>query len=270
MMVEIDNEYLAHKHQGGASSKKGNRYEDFYAIYQIIKLMANKHLDAIVYSQVEAYVDDLKIDMGDGASVFCQLKDVKKLSWGNIDVKGTLAYDFFHQGKVCKEKNDDFSLRLVVSSQVEKMMTGMPVEISEYSNVEDYPSYGNLNRYIYDSNFYQIVALAFGLGAKEHEVASNYVTFLFGLWCGERCEGMRIEGILGMVEQVFVSSSVLDEQLVEELMHRLQQFAFEVKIEKATLSWKFDGFEGKMDLSNEKISELLKCSDVESIIGTLY
>ena len=100
-MVEIDKEYLTRKHRGGENSKKGNMFEAYFSVYQILLLMSEGKLDATLFSQVEnAYVDDLLI-LQDDSSVYHQIKDVKSLSWGNIETKNTLAYDFYHQAELC-------------------------------------------------------------------------------------------------------------------------------------------------------------------------
>ena len=78
-MVEIDKEYLTRKHRGGENSKKGNMFEAYFSVYQILLLMSEGKLDATLFSQVEnAYVDDLLI-LQDDSSVYHQIKDVKSL-----------------------------------------------------------------------------------------------------------------------------------------------------------------------------------------------
>ena len=63
-IIDDHKDYLRHKHLGGVSNSKGNTYENFYATYQLSKLIgAGGDADHIrLTAQVErAFVDDLLI-----------------------------------------------------------------------------------------------------------------------------------------------------------------------------------------------------------------
>lgn len=86
-MDEDGNEkkYLANKHRGGESGRRGNLYEAYYAVFAIFREIANGNYSTIVSGQVEgAYVDDLLISDGT-TNVYHQLKNKKNPSWGSME-----------------------------------------------------------------------------------------------------------------------------------------------------------------------------------------
>ncbi len=83
-MDDSERAYLASKHRGGEYNRKGNQYEDYYAVFSILREMSRGHREAIVSSQVEgAYVDDLLIADAEHKT-YHQLKNKEKLSWGGF------------------------------------------------------------------------------------------------------------------------------------------------------------------------------------------
>ena len=42
-ITEADRQYLKHKNRGGKNNAKGNRYENYYAVFQIALLLNSHH-----------------------------------------------------------------------------------------------------------------------------------------------------------------------------------------------------------------------------------
>lgn len=268
-MVDIDREYLKRKHQGGESSQRGNLYESYFAVYQILLLMSQGKGDAKFFSQVEgAYVDDLLILL-DGCSVYHQIKDVKKLSWGNIEESKTLASDFFHQVDICTSKKVDFLLKLIVSSGKERLDEKMPQELEAYSKVEEFPAYNNINRYIFNPLFYSIAAKAIDVGEKQHYVVSTFVTMLFGKWCGKMYEGKNVESIILDVKRALAGVGI-DELTLNKIKEKLCQLGFIFRLDSSILCWQYLGFEGEVELTEDKIVDILHSADAESMVNVLF
>ena len=93
-ITEADRQYLKHKNRGGKNNAKGNRYENYYAVFQIALLLNSyrERLDDVCLATQlsNAFVDDLLIGVGNSNKTYHQIKDVKVLSWNT----GNLKYDF--------------------------------------------------------------------------------------------------------------------------------------------------------------------------------
>lgn len=129
-MNESERDYLSNKHRGGESGRKGNLYEDYYAVFSILREMSEGHCDAVVSSQVEgAYVDDLLI-VDDRYKIYHQLKNQENLSWGRMQ-HGDLMYDFMMQAGLCEECSENFLLKLVTAHRKESLVRKLPDGLKE-------------------------------------------------------------------------------------------------------------------------------------------
>ena len=115
-ITEAERKYLKNKHKGGKNNAKGNRYENFYAVFQIASLMNSQfeRLDNVyLTSQLsETFVDDLLIEKDNSIRTYHQIKDVKKLTWKNKELRN----DFKRQKDISKEREEQFNLKLVYSN----------------------------------------------------------------------------------------------------------------------------------------------------------
>lgn len=179
--------YLANKHKGGKNNQKGGLYEDFYAVYQIVFCLAKyKHeLDAVSFQTQlkDTFVDDLLIAHPD-VHVYHQLKNTQTITWGSVDKRGDIAFDFAHQIEECMERDENFALKLIYSAQGSKVSDEVPEQIELYSAAERFP-------YMEDMN--QLVMIAAGLkdalrtisaegvDAQDDQLA-NIATLFLGAW----------------------------------------------------------------------------------------
>lgn len=153
---EEEIKYLANKHKGGESNSKGNLYEDFYAVFQIVSCIANykNSLDAIAFqTQLEdTYVDDLLIAYP-YSNTYHQLKDTLSLSWSDGSSR-TILSDFENQIADCKERDEDFALKLVCSASDGKV-TNLPDSIAKHTSVENFPHAEDINQLIFISGSFK-------------------------------------------------------------------------------------------------------------------
>lgn len=121
---------LKQKHTGGKSAKKGQRYEDYFALYKIAKNASeiyNKKVDDVeILDQVQnCFVDDIVIVKKKANKITCdfyQLKDTVKLHWNK-----RLLSDFNNQKKYSDHHKENFSLVLVTSNEsLLQKLTKMP------------------------------------------------------------------------------------------------------------------------------------------------
>jgi hypothetical protein len=84
-ITEEERKYLKNKNKGGKSNAKGNRYENYYAVFQIALLLNSyrERLDDVCLATQlsNAFVDDLLIGAENSNKTYHQIKDVKDLSW---------------------------------------------------------------------------------------------------------------------------------------------------------------------------------------------
>lgn len=145
-----DIKYIQNKNRGGSNNEKGSVYENNYAVFKIASLAKaffESNLDAMLFSQILGFVDDLATEMlsSDGQKTVenIQLKNVETLSWGKATQSKTLANDFLKQ----KCLNDDRKLKtaaiqLVTSDEsiAKKMRDNTPEEIAGFSQVIHFPA----------------------------------------------------------------------------------------------------------------------------------
>ena len=182
---EEEARYLANKHRGGENNQKGGLYEDFYAVFQIVSCLASykASLDAVAFqTQLEdTYVDDLLI-AHPGNNVYHQLKDTWSLTWLSGRDR-TIQSDFEHQIADCKERDENFALKLVYSATGSKV-SDIPESIKDYTSVENFPHADDLNQLIFISgafkNSLKLIS-AKGSASTDDELLVLAMVFL-GAW----------------------------------------------------------------------------------------
>ena len=267
-MDDSENAYLANKHRGGKSNNMGNLYENYYAVFSILREMATGHRYALVSAQVEgAYVDDLLIVDGEN-KIYHQLKNNAKLSWGGMQ-HGDLKYDFLMQARLSESSSEKFLLKLVVSFHYDKLMRALPNELKKVASVEFYPMLEDFNQYAYFPAFANVAIKAIGCASYEIDKVENVATALLGLWVGGRCRGKKVYEVWDEMKQMLYGKEIVDAEKIDELVALLQEMGFSVLLNQSGLIWKYGGFEGLLRLNNEKILSLLSIRDVEDMIRNL-
>jgi len=140
--------YLQNKHRGGLSNAKGQDYERFYVVKEILRICADTNdLSSISFvPQAEAFVDDLKEQLPDG-NVYCQLKNVEHLHWSDGNPSHTIEEDFQLQAQLCDERQEVFMLRMVYSNGDSCIKT-IPCSIAAYTEVEHFRNYSSVEMMI--------------------------------------------------------------------------------------------------------------------------
>lgn len=267
-MNNSEREYLSNKHRGGESSRNGNLYENYYAVFSILREMSEGHCDAIISSQVEgAYVDDLLI-VDDRYKIYHQLKNQEKLSWGRMQ-HGDLMYDFMMQASLCEECSENFSLKLVTAHRLESLVKQLPDELKEVASVEYYPMLEDFNRYAYYPAFASVAMRAIGCEPCEIDKIENIATVLLGLWTGGMCQGLKVKEMWAKMRRVLVGEEIFDSTMADELCALLARMGFSIQMEHCVLNWKWGGFAGSLALNNPKMKSLLSLGGVEDMIQNL-
>lgn len=189
MRNDEDKIYLANKNKGGAANAKGGLYEDCYAVFQIVSYIAKykTSLDEIAFQTqlADTFVDDLLIDRPE-KSVYHQLKNTQELTWNTMSSKRTITSDFENQIKDCKERNEQFALKLVFSAAHSKVGNNIPDSIKEYTTTEYFPYEKDLNGLVLISGAFQEALKQIsvnGYSAAVDDLVNVAMVFL-GAWRG--------------------------------------------------------------------------------------
>ena len=191
MRSEEDKAYLAHKHKGGKANAKGGLYEDCYAVYQIVSCIAKYKvsLDGVAFqTQLEdTFVDDLLIAHPD-KNIYHQLKNTQELTWNTKSSDRTVVSDFENQIKDCKERHEQFALKLVFSAAKSKVGESIPYNIKDYTIAEFFPYENDLNGLILISDRFQDALRQISVNGKDATVDElvNIAMVFLGTWksCG--------------------------------------------------------------------------------------
>src|SRR5688500_13325189 len=105
---------------GGVSNKRGNRYEDYFAVFRLMQ-WAPKVIDkgsvVRLMEQAGCPVDDLLL-LEPRSHHYHQLKADKSITWG--EAKGKLREEFREQRRRCEAAKEKFKLILVVADEARK------------------------------------------------------------------------------------------------------------------------------------------------------
>lgn len=180
-------QYLANKHKGGENNQKDGLYEDYYAVYLIVSCIAKfkSELDDVSFqTQLEdTFVDDLLVAFQD-KNIYHQLKNTQNVNWGNTEKKGDIAFDFSHQIEDCKERDENFALKLIYSAEDDQVDANMPSEIKGHTKAEWFPCREDLNHLVLMSGYFRKVLRDISAEGEDatDDVLVIIATRFLGVW----------------------------------------------------------------------------------------
>lgn len=126
---------------GGESNKRGNRYEDGFAVYRLIRLAPRVIHEGIVVrikEQAGCPVDDLLI-LEANVHHYYQLKDDRQITWGAAS--GKLRREFLDQKTQCESGGEEATLTVVVSREDRRvsLVKHLPGELEGFVRVVHFP-----------------------------------------------------------------------------------------------------------------------------------
>ena len=124
----------------GNNNKKGNRYEDFFAICRMIELAptAVAGIPVTLSEQTGDPIDDLVVREGEQVH-YAQLKNDQAITWGAKADK--LRVEFAEQKRQSEERSEVFTLTVVVAYDHRKVSLddNMPAELNGAVTVRWFP-----------------------------------------------------------------------------------------------------------------------------------
>jgi hypothetical protein len=127
---------------GGDNNKRGNRYEDFFAVFRLIQFAPKVLKDGLVVrlkEQAGCPVDDLLL-VEPKASHYHQLKADKSITWGEADRK--LEKEFRAQKTECQKAKCNFKLIVVVADERRRksLTDNMPADLARCTSIFLFPT----------------------------------------------------------------------------------------------------------------------------------
>lgn len=240
--------YLAKKLTGGAANEKGNKYENFFAVYKIAGLF-NLHKKSpqhgSVSGQCNAFIDDFMID-NQGERQYFQLKSSDKATWRNG--KNPLYSDFIWQSFIERMGRRRFKLYLVVADQNKKnkLNSEKPWGLKRCAEVLHFPYHDSLYRQIKgDTAFREELRKLSYAGAAEDKLEA-LGTFILGRWGATDKTNISIKEFYEYISNLnlafFASNdgNYLSESTVV-ILNSIEGFTF--TINGGYLVWKFGSFD---------------------------
>ena len=187
-MTDKEKAYLEHKHTGGESNEKGNRYESYYAVWTIVRLLNQYRgkLDKVsIQSQVPmTYLDDLLV-VEPSINTYHQIKNVKGLRWTTGKNGHSLKMDFIGQRNQCKERKESFALKLVYSDKNSPVGT-KPRGLKKYTTTEFFPA-KDINALVvgipqFQSELRNLLYMGDRLPLDRLTVLAKWI---LGVWCAD-------------------------------------------------------------------------------------
>lgn len=255
-MVSDNNLYLNKKHTGGANNKKGGRYEDFFATFQIVALM-DKYADRM--GQVflsgqdkNAYVDDLLICVPD-IYIYHQLKDVKYLTWNYKSSNHVLYEDFEMQKKECEKENAHFILRLVYSNE-KSNVKDIPVSIKDCTESVLFHSAEDINACILANKDFEDALSKVSID-QETDSLINLGACILGIWCSSNQEAISLISVYKRLSDSYKRNIVLKSFSVTPVSQKCKEILLKIGVSfKQTgnlFSWSALALSGNIAWSEE-------------------
>ena len=126
----------------GENNKKGNRFEDCFAVCRCLKVSRDaieSGVEVSLTEQAGCPVDDLLIRRGEERHYY-QLKDDLKITWGESNSK--LEREFVQQLAECEARAENFGLHLIVSHdhRQRSLSKHIPVSLSGKVSIGVFPA----------------------------------------------------------------------------------------------------------------------------------
>lgn len=233
-------QYLRNKHQGGENNQKGGLFEDFYAVYQIVSCIAKYQpsFEGVEFqTQLEdTFVDDMLIAHPE-QNTYHQLKNTQSLSWGKVDKKDDIAFDFAHQIEDCKDRKENFALKLVYSLKNNKVGGQIPEEIKEHTSTEYFDYSSDLNSLVILSATLKHVLRAISPNGDDTPTddLANIASMFLGVWKGcDSKNGISLKEIIHKAEHFkHINLKIYyDESLSEDckrVLDAIEDFKYHIK-----------------------------------------
>lgn len=245
-LSKTEKKYLRNKHNGGLNNEKGNKYENYFIVYQICHYLSQMNdLENIFFStQTEDFIDDLLINENDNF-IYHQLKNTNKLSWGKHDKMKSLANDFYLQRKKTFNNKNKCYLRLVISNNklTDKLNKSKPKDLKKILDVLYFEYYEDLSSIIKKNKIFRdSLCDIMRIDNPETDKLESLASSIYGAWGESNCKGVSINQILEKIKRNQVSFISFGENLdisdeLDVILSSIEGFRF--IIENNYIKWTY-------------------------------
>ena len=258
-------QYLKNKHKVGENNQKGSLFEDFYAVYQIISCIAkyNPSFDRVEFkTQLEdTFVDDMLITHPE-KNIYHQLKNTKSLSWGKVNRQGDIAFDFAHQIEDCKEREENFALKLVYSLKDSMVGEQTPEEIKAQTSTEYFDYLSDLNSLVIFSTPLKHALMEITPDKTSTDDLANIASVFLGVWKGcDSKNGILLKEIIHRAENfkyihlnIYTNESINDD--CKKILDTIENF--EYHINGRMFYWSIGRMNGSCPWPTEMEQEIIR------------
>ena len=275
-------EYAQRKQRGGASGKKGTRYEDFFIAHKVAEIAASHFTNPVTSwpflgGQTRGFVDDAVLSSPQKTEYY-QLKNVGNVSWTAGD--HPISTDFQYQYTLAThERQADPRTTLVMSSaaQVAAMQASMPNQISAHSSTVYFPYSDSLNRLVLENEALHepLIALSKSNAPTKDELVGVLGVLIIG--CMNNPEGASIDTILRSANSC-APSLLRVEGLIDEPVTLRAQFVsilaqisgLTYDVSKGFFSWSGFGMTGVLPFSCRDPQFVQFQENVEQVAPTTF
>ena len=234
--------YVQNKDRGGSSNRKGNHYENSFAIYKIAEYSESifeSGFRVFIKTQVQAFVDDLVIQIENNNLELqhYQLKNSSNVSWGNDNQQKSICSDFKNQHELNRiaypQYNCEVNLVISDESKYNTLGSKIPASIKKYSNVVFFDYDENFIKTIEkNEKFKQFIYYLSAFEQPEPDKLETIAQTLIGAWCIEENQDISIEDFIRKVQKQrysFIRSfeKILDiKQEVKDIFNQIPDFKY--------------------------------------------
>ena len=258
-------DYLKNKNKGGENNYKGNRYEDFYAVFQIITQIATKPKELMSISfqtQVKnAYVDDFLIENKEHRT-YHQIKNNQNISWGSVEKEKSIAYDFVMQKEKSLAEDKSFDLKLIHSSAKNNLKETVPLQLRSCTTVKYFEDKENLNGYVLSDNEFHENLKMIAADDRTDDNLMNIAMAFLGVW--KSCNPMNkitLPDIIERVKNIKPINLVIEEDIFmseecRKILTSIQGLSYYVK--GKMVYWNFGNFKGSCLWSEDVEQQIIQ------------
>lgn len=279
-LTEDEKTYLKNKHRGAINNAKGNLYENYYAVYQIVSCInAYFEQSCLVFFQTQlqdSFVDDLLIHLPD-ITIYHQLKNTNSICWESSK-EHSLAYDFHRQKQICQEKDEFFKLKLIYSCESIDLNSSIPDHIADCTEAEFFPFSEDIIATILRCKNFKTVLQNISSRKKmsSDDEISNIAIVILASWLKLKSglAPISLADILQNVKDVHhinlnIYPNITISENAKRILDNIPNFSY--KIMNQHLEWSFGNFSGNLMWDKDFESKLLKenPTDVHSLLTIL-
>lgn len=230
--------HLRNKRRGGDNNAQGNRYEEYFALAEIVRFAAERweERELIIFSEQaeDTFVDDLKV-VEPACQHFYQLKSGQNETWGAPLKVGTICCDFYCQ--LCQGSGSDFHLYLVVAQEdlYQTLNNEIPLSISSHTNVRYFPFCKSTIELLETDINFKSHLVQISRGGNNISKLDALAKTLLGNWVGSERRDIALSDILDT--PLVKSDEVLSVSLeLQSCLNQIQGVVFTIM--EDMLEWK--------------------------------